>query len=198
MALYNFENVIAILIIVIGVYGYVGYIRDTLKGKTKPNRVSWFVWGLAPMIGFLLSIFEGGADYKTQLPLFVSGVMPFFVLLSSFLSRNGYWKLGRLDFVCLGLSVISITFWLALASPLYSLFFAILADIFAATPTIVKCYKYPDTETGSVYIFSIICLLLGFLILKSYEPLNIYFQLYLLVVNIVLVFSVYRKKFFKI
>lgn len=32
----------------VSIGGASAYIRDTLKGTTKPNRVSWFLWALAP------------------------------------------------------------------------------------------------------------------------------------------------------
>src|SRR5918992_4551489 len=30
--------------------GALSYLIDTLKGKVQPNKVSWFVWALAPLI----------------------------------------------------------------------------------------------------------------------------------------------------
>jgi hypothetical protein len=39
--------------------GSVGYLRDTLKGKTSPNRVSWFLWAFTPMIAFSAEIGHG-------------------------------------------------------------------------------------------------------------------------------------------
>ncbi len=31
--------------------GVVSYLKDTLKGVTKPNRVTWLLWSIAPLIG---------------------------------------------------------------------------------------------------------------------------------------------------
>ncbi len=28
------------------------YIRDTLAGRTKPNRITWLMWSIAPLIAF--------------------------------------------------------------------------------------------------------------------------------------------------
>jgi len=36
-----------------------GYIKDTLKGQTKPNRITWLMWAIAPMIAFSASASEG-------------------------------------------------------------------------------------------------------------------------------------------
>jgi len=32
------------------------YIGATLKGQTKPNRVTWSMWALAPILSFFLQM----------------------------------------------------------------------------------------------------------------------------------------------
>jgi hypothetical protein len=32
--------------------GALSYLIDTLKGKVQPNKVTWFVWALAPWLHF--------------------------------------------------------------------------------------------------------------------------------------------------
>ena len=32
------------------------YAIDTVKGKIKPNRVTWFLWALIPLIAFVAEI----------------------------------------------------------------------------------------------------------------------------------------------
>ncbi len=39
-----------ILGVIIGSIGTFTYLVDTIKGKVKPNRVTWFLWALAPSI----------------------------------------------------------------------------------------------------------------------------------------------------
>ncbi len=46
-----FVHWLVILSIIIGVGGAMAYIRDTFIGKTKPNRVSWLIWTIAPLLG---------------------------------------------------------------------------------------------------------------------------------------------------
>lgn len=35
------------------------YLRDTLQGKVKPNRVTWFIWALAPLIAGVAQLKQG-------------------------------------------------------------------------------------------------------------------------------------------
>ncbi|MDP2363456.1 MAG: hypothetical protein Q8M94_06755, partial [Ignavibacteria bacterium] len=39
--------------------GSVSYLLDTIKGKVKPNRVTWFLWALAPLIAFSAEVKQG-------------------------------------------------------------------------------------------------------------------------------------------
>ena len=36
--------------------GQLTYAIDTVKGKIKPNRVTWFLWALIPLIAFVAEI----------------------------------------------------------------------------------------------------------------------------------------------
>jgi len=40
-------------------YGGLSYLIDTIKGRNKPNRISWFFWALAPLIAFVAEIKKG-------------------------------------------------------------------------------------------------------------------------------------------
>ncbi len=51
----NFAALAALLPLI----GFAAYLRDTLRGKIPPNRVSWLLWGAAPMIAFAAELAEG-------------------------------------------------------------------------------------------------------------------------------------------
>lgn len=140
------------------------YIRDTFTGKTKPNRVSWFIWFLAPTIASIIQ-FQNGAGISA-LPVFMAGFMPFFVFLSSFKNKNAYWKLGMLDYVCLFLALLAIVFWIFFKNGTLATVFAILADGIPFIRTYVKSWSAPDTETVSTYYASIFSAWLSILTLS--------------------------------
>ena len=49
----------AILAAMVTVTGSAGYALDTLRGRTEPNRVSWPLWAIAPLIAFAAELSEG-------------------------------------------------------------------------------------------------------------------------------------------
>lgn len=39
--------------------GIASYIKGTIKGNTKPNRVTWLLWTIAPMIATVATLSGG-------------------------------------------------------------------------------------------------------------------------------------------
>ena len=62
------------------------YIAATLGGKTKPNRVSWFMWALAPMVAFAAMVSQGVG--LQSLMTFMSGLGHYLFLLPHSLTRT--------------------------------------------------------------------------------------------------------------
>lgn len=52
------ENFV-ILGAIIGFIGGLSYLVSTIKGKTRPNRATWFLWALASLIAFSAEIKQG-------------------------------------------------------------------------------------------------------------------------------------------
>jgi uncharacterized protein with PQ loop repeat len=62
------KDIIGIIAVIITFIGYIPYIRDTIKGKTKPHIYSWFIWAFVTFIIFALQILgHGGAGALTTL-----------------------------------------------------------------------------------------------------------------------------------
>ena len=169
------------------------YIRDTLRGTTKPNRVSYFLWSLAPLIGTGAAL-SAHADVWATVRIFMSGFMPLLIFLISFVNRQSYWKLTTFDLLCGVCSVIALIVWGIADSPRSAILFAAIADGFACIPTLRKAWSYPETETGIAYITSFFAALIIIPAIPVWNIENSAFQIYLLTANTLLLLSVYRKK----
>ena len=66
------------------------YIRAIFKGQTKPNRVTWFMWAIAPFIATAAAISNGVG--LAVVPVFMSGFCPFLVFTASSFNKKAYWK----------------------------------------------------------------------------------------------------------
>ena len=62
------------------------YIRSMFKGQTKPNRVTWFMWSVAPFIATGASV-SSGVGWAV-VPVFISGLSPFLIFTLLFSIRE--------------------------------------------------------------------------------------------------------------
>ena len=166
------------------------YIKGTLKGETKPNRVSWLMWSTAPLIAAAAALSDGVR--WAALPVFMSGFCPLLVLISSFVNPKAYWKLETFDYLCGACSVLALVLWAITKEPMVAIIFAIASDGFAAVPTIVKSLKHPDTELAVAYMVGLFSALTSFFALKTFGVSELAFPIYLVVVNLFLVVVICR------
>jgi hypothetical protein len=134
----------AILAAVITVAGNAVYALDTVRGNTQPNRVSWLMWMVAPLIGFAAQLSE---HVGLQVLLtFAIGFGPLLVVVASFLDPKAYARVTLFDFLCGALSVIALVAWAITGTGNVAILFTILADLFGAVPTLRKAYAAPESE----------------------------------------------------
>ena len=188
-----------ILVIVSACVSFLGawaYIRGTVRGQTKPNRVSWTMWALAPLVGTAAAL-AAHADIWATSRTFLAGFIPLLVLVFSVFNRQSYWKLTVFDLACGAFSLLALAMWLGADSPRYAVLLSALGDGFAALPTIRKAWKNPETETGLTYLAGLVAVLLVLPSIAVWNVENSAFQIYLLIVNSILVFSVFRRRMFR-
>lgn len=191
-----FIHWLVILSAVISVLGSVAYIRDTIKGKSKPNRISWLMWSVAPLIGTGAAL-SAGADIWATTRIFLSGFLPLIVFTISFINPKSFWKLNKFDFICGIFSLIAIIVWSIIGFPIIAILFAVIADGFASLPTIIKSWKYPETETGLTFLASFLATLLILPSIQKWNIENSAFQIYLLLANAFIISAIYRKRLCK-
>lgn len=164
--------------------GSTSYVIDTIKGKTKPNRVTWFLWALAPMIAFGAMVGQG-VSVVGGLMTFMVGFGPLLVLIASFVNRKSVWKITRFDLICGVLSLVGLGLWFVTRTGDIAIAFSIMADGLAALPTLVKAFKEPETESYLVFLFGTISALITLLAAKAWDFTHIGFALYIFIVCLV-------------
>jgi len=165
----------------IGAAGAAAYLLDVLKGKIRPNRVSFLLWSIAPFIAFAAQIKQGvGLE---SLMTFSTGFMPILTFSASFVNKKAEWKVTRFDLACGFLSIAGLILWLITKVGNIAIFFSIVSDGLAAVPTIVKSYKYPDTELAWPWLATAFGVVLTLLTIKGLTFANSGFIVYILLVN---------------
>ena len=181
--------------ILLNIIGYYFYFKNMFFGQTKPNLVSWFIWMLAPFLGVFFQI-KAGAGLSV-IPVFIAGFGPFLVLIVSILRKNGYWKITLLDAICGALSIAALALYILTKNLATSVIFVILSDGLAAVPTLVKSWRFPESETSSIYLTGIFSQIIGLLIIKEWTFPIYSLGIYFIAINTAIVFCIYGKKIFK-
>ena len=134
----------AVIGAIIGSIGGFKYLYDTIKGTARPNRVTWLLWGLLPMVIFVAQRTQGveGVSWVS----FAAGLTPLLIFAASFLNKNAYWQTTSLDYLCMAIAFVGIGLWAIAREANTAILFSIIADAAAAVPTVIKAYKYPGNR----------------------------------------------------
>ncbi len=168
------------------------YIRSMFKGQTKPNRVTWLMWSIAPFIATAASVSTGVS--WAVVPVFMSGLSPFLIFISSFLKKKAYWKISSFDYLCGISAIIALILWYLTKEPNLAIIFAIVSDGSAALPTLAKAWRNPETESAWPFTVGIFSPITSFIVAATWTFSELAFPIYLISINILLVFSVTKKK----
>jgi hypothetical protein len=174
----------AVIGAIIGSIGGLYYLYDTVIGRAQPNRVTWFLWGLFPMIIFVAQRAQGveGLSWAS----FAAGFMPFLILLASFLNEKAYWKTEPKDYALMAAAVFAFVLWALTDNPNLAILFALVADFLAGLPTLLKAYRYPGTESWVAYAISTVGFGVAILAIPSFTFENYAFITYLFLLNLFL------------
>ncbi len=165
-------------------FGSWPYLRDTIKGTVKPNRVSWLLWSIAPLIAAYAQFQQGvGLIFLTT---FVVGFVPIVIVTASFLNKEAEWNITKFDVICGALSLLGLILWQITKVGNLAILFSIIADGLAAMPTVIKSYHEPETENDTIYWFGVINAALGLLTIKTWTFEYWGFPLYLLFIGVLI------------
>jgi hypothetical protein len=153
------------------------YLRDTLRGTTQPNRVTWLLWAVAPLLAAAVE-FNDGVGIRT-LTTFMIGFMPLLVFIASFHNPASVWKITRLDYVCGALSVAGTVGWLLTRSGMVAIIAAIVADLLAGIPTVIKSWTHPESESVSSYLGALLNSAILLLTVDHWSTAVVAFPLYI-------------------
>ncbi|MCL4392184.1 hypothetical protein M1413_02510 [Patescibacteria group bacterium] len=177
-------------------FGSLPYLVQALKGENQPNKVSWGMWSIAPLIATAAAL--SAHVTWAVVPVFMSGFMPLLIFISSFLNKKAYWRLELFDYLCGAASALALILWAITKEPTVAVVFAIISDALAAVPTLVKGWQHPETETGFVFFAGLISALTAFAAIKVWTFPSYGFAVYLVVMNTMLFTSIWHLKIRKI
>jgi hypothetical protein len=172
----------------ISLVGCLSYARDTLRGETNPNLVTWSLFALEGLLSFAIERQQhiGWASIMTLM----LGVCPLIVCAASLKNPQAVWKLGRFDLLCGGISLLGLVTW-PLMSGTVALVAFVAADTMAALPTLRKSWIEPMTESPGAFFAGAVNGFITLLTLKSFTTAGALFPLAITIMDFVIAMVAY-------
>lgn len=158
------KNIVGIIAVLLTFVGYVPYILDTVKRKTKPHIYSWFLWGFITIVAFALQ--ESGKAGAGSFVTLAAGLVCFVIF--GFGMRIGKKDIAKTDTVFFILALFAIVLWLFAKQPVLSVILLSTIDMLGFIPTIRKSWHKPHTETLFTYVLNTFRFALAIFALQRY------------------------------
>lgn len=125
------------------------YLIDIFKGKTKPERTTWFIWSVLGVTAFISQLQLGAHWSLVFAGMNAAGNLAVFLLSLKF--GVGGWK--RSDVVALVIATVGIIASFIIEDPLVALLGVIVADFAGTVLTLQKTFIMPSSETSITWFF---------------------------------------------
>lgn len=188
--MFEMAQILGVIAVAIGLYGYVPYFRDIFKGKTKPHAFSWLIWGILTGIGFLAQVFDNGGPGA-----WVTGVTAFVCIMIFLLALSrGEKNITKSDWWCLLGAFLAIGLWLITDDPLIAVVLITVIDALGFIPTFRKSYHRPDQETAVTYVLSGVKFIVAIAALSNFSLVTVLYPLSLVLMNGLFVAMLYIRR----
>lgn len=168
-----------VISIIIGFISPLIGIGSVLWGTFRPQRMTRFLIFLLSLlfVGTLLAQHDTNGIYIALAQLLGSIVI--FVL--SLKKGMGGWE--TTDKVVLGMTFLSLLVWKMTTNALLGLLLSLVTDFIGFVPTIIKTWKWPETEEWKFYLSDVLSSTFSLLSLSSYTLGKTAFPLYIFFIN---------------
>jgi hypothetical protein len=153
------------------------YVIEILKGKVKPERISWLLWTLLGATYYFSALFSNGATFFTFGELIGPGI----ILLLSI--KFGVGGRSKFDIYSLIVALLALALLFVVESVILSLMLALIVDGIGVMLTIRKLLIDPASESKSFWGIAGIASILAILSLQTYNAETLVFPVYVLIVS---------------
>jgi hypothetical protein len=132
---------------VVGILDTIPYIRDTVRGRTRPHRGTWLIWGALAIV-VTLSQLADGASWSLVMSA-AQAVLTGAIFLLSIRREEG--GLSRTDVIMVALAGAGVAGWIVADEPAIATLCVVAADLVGAAMMVPKTYREPGSETLSTF-----------------------------------------------
>ncbi|OGI71076.1 hypothetical protein A3B84_02960 [Candidatus Nomurabacteria bacterium RIFCSPHIGHO2_02_FULL_35_13] len=185
------KSVLGIIAGIIALLAYVVYVVSIFRGKSKPNRVTWWIWAFMGLV-LALSYKFSGADNTVWVP-YVEFLGPLTIAILSIKYGEGTLE-NKTDLYCFLGAVLSIILWIIFDSPVIALVTNLAIDSFAIVPTIKKSYLRPEGEDFWAWFGTGMADTLNMFAVERFTFAILVYPIYMLVSDLIIIFILLLRK----
>ena len=182
--------ILGVLAGVASVVNTVPYIRDVLRGTTRPHRGTWLIWGTLAIVVFWSQRADGGSW-----SLIMAGSQAVLTSLVFFLSiRHGEGGMSAGDVALIAMAGGGVIGWIIADEPLVAIAGVIVADLIATVMMTPKTYRDPGSETLATFAFASLGGALGAGAVGALDPSLLAYPIYYCVCNAAISLLIYSRR----
>jgi hypothetical protein len=134
----------------IAVVDTIPYVRDTVRGRTRPHRGTWGIWGVLAIV-VCLSQRADGASWSLLMVTAQAALTSFIFLLALRLGEGG---VSPLELVMIAVAGLGVVGWIVVDEPIIATACVVAADLIGAAMMVPKTWRDPESETLVTFAFA--------------------------------------------
>jgi hypothetical protein len=171
--------VLGILAGVLSVLDAVPYVRDVIRGTTRPHRGTWLIWSSLAVVA-LASQLADGAEWSIVM---VAGQALATGLIFLYSIRCGEGGLSPLDMTLIAIAALGVVGWLILSEPVVATACVVVADTLGVAMMLPKTWRDPASETLATYVLASAAGFLSMFAVGALELSLLLYPVYFFVAN---------------
>ncbi len=134
----------------VGVFDTVPYLRDVMRGSTRPHRGTWLIWSALAVV-VCLAQWADGASWSLIM-LLTQAVLTTAVFAVAIARGQGGTTI--IELALIAAAAAGVTGWLLSGEPLVATVCVVAADLIAAAMMVPKTYHDPGSETLATFVYA--------------------------------------------
>jgi len=141
------EAVLGLLAGVLGFFDAIPYVRDVLRGRTRPHRGTWLIWSVLAIIAF----FSQRADGASWSLVMVAGQAVLTSAIFLLAIRRGEGGVAAGELAMIALAGVGVVGWAIAGEPVVATACVVAADLIGLALMVPKTWRDPSSETLVTY-----------------------------------------------
>jgi hypothetical protein len=182
--------VLGLLAGVVSIADTIPYVRDTVRGTTRPHRGTWLIWSVLAIVA-CLSQRADGASWSIVMAASQAVLTSTIFLLSI---RRGEGGLSPADVLMIALAGGGVVGWVVADQPVIAIACVVAADLIGVAMMVPKTYRDPGSETLATFALASLSGALAAGAVGALDPSLLLYPVYYCLANGAIAVLIHRRR----